>query len=88
MYGIKSFTAIINPPQSCILAVGGTRQSFIPDLTQEGGYRIVNTMHVTLSCDHRIVDGALGAEWLSAWKAYMEDPIKMLLWNNKFTLFI
>ncbi|CAG8503589.1 4643_t:CDS:2 [Diversispora eburnea] len=79
MYGIKSFTAIINPPQSCILAVGSAGQTFIPDSSQETGYRIVNTMQVTLSCDHRTVDGALGAQWLSAWKVYMENPIKMLL---------
>ncbi|RHZ75297.1 hypothetical protein Glove_216g208 [Diversispora epigaea] len=79
MYGIKSFTAIINPPQSCILAVGTSGQTFIPDSSQETGYRISNTMQVTLSCDHRTVDGALGAQWLSVWKVYMENPIKMLL---------
>ncbi|CAG8451584.1 13187_t:CDS:2 [Acaulospora colombiana] len=79
MFGIKSFTAIINPPQSCILAVGTTQQKLVPDSSRETGYRIANTMHVTLSCDHRIVDGALGAQWLSAWRSYMENPIKLIL---------
>ncbi|CAG8469499.1 10216_t:CDS:2 [Acaulospora morrowiae] len=79
MFGIKSFTAIINPPQSCILAVGATKQKLVPDSSQETGYQIVNTMHVTLSCDHRVVDGALGAQWLSAWRSYMENPIKLIL---------
>ncbi|CAG8598498.1 5884_t:CDS:2 [Paraglomus occultum] len=79
MYGIKSFTAIINPPQSCILAVGSTTQKVIPDASNESSYKVVNTMHVTLSCDHRVVDGAVGAQWLKTWRSYIENPLKLLL---------
>ncbi|CAI2189018.1 2452_t:CDS:2 [Funneliformis geosporum] len=79
MYGIKSFTAIINPPQSCILAVGNIEQKLVPDSSAETNYRIVNTMHVTLSCDHRVVDGAVGSQWLKEWRSYIENPLKLLL---------
>jgi pyruvate dehydrogenase E2 component (dihydrolipoamide acetyltransferase) len=79
MFGIKSFTAIINPPQSCILAIGTTEQKLIPDSSTEKGYQVVNTMHVTLSCDHRVVDGAIGSQWLKEWKSYIENPLKLLL---------
>ncbi|RIB13450.1 2-oxoacid dehydrogenases acyltransferase-domain-containing protein [Gigaspora rosea] len=79
MYGIKNFTAIINPPHACILAVGTTQKKLIPDSSKETGYRIATTMHVTLSCDHRVVDGALGAQWLRVWRTYIENPLKLLL---------
>ena len=78
MFGIKQFTAIINPPQSCILAVGATQKVVVPD-SSEKGFKEANVMHVTLSCDHRVVDGALGAQWLQSFKGYMEDPVTMLL---------
>lgn len=70
MYGVDSFTAIINPPQSCILAVGATKPS--DDNT-------FNKMTVTLSCDHRVVDGARGASWLAHFKKYLEEPEQMIL---------
>jgi len=82
MFGIKSFTAIINPPQSCILAVGTTTKTVVPIENPEKGveaYKTVNVMHVTMSCDHRVVDGAVGAQWLQVFKGYMEDPVTMLL---------
>jgi len=79
MYDIKFFTAIINPPQSCILAVGTTEQKLVPDSNTETGYQVVNTMHVTLSCDHRVVDGAVGSQWLKEWRSYIENPLKLLL---------
>ncbi|KAK9767418.1 pyruvate dehydrogenase complex dihydrolipoamide acetyltransferase component (E2) [Basidiobolus ranarum] len=79
MFGINSFTAIINPPQSCILAVGATQKKIIPDSSKESGFAVGNVMNVTLSCDHRVVDGAVGAQWLKAFKAYLENPLKMLL---------
>merc|ERR1712203_838268 len=63
MMGISHFTAIINPPQSCILAVGGPQKKVLPNKT-------VNTVSVTLSCDHRVVDGAVGAQWLKHFKKY------------------
>jgi pyruvate dehydrogenase E2 component (dihydrolipoamide acetyltransferase) len=79
MYGVSNFTAIINPPQSCILAVGGAQQKVVADETTESGFAVRDTMEVTLSADHRVVDGAVGATWLKAFKGYMENPLKMLL---------
>ncbi|KAL1935250.1 hypothetical protein VTP01DRAFT_4390 [Rhizomucor pusillus] len=79
MYGVKHFTAIINPPQSCILAVGGTSKKVVPDETKESGFAVRDVMEVTLSSDHRVVDGAVAATWLQAFKEYMENPLKMML---------
>ncbi|SAL98511.1 hypothetical protein [Absidia glauca] len=79
MYGIKNFTAIINQPQSCILAVGGSQQKVVVDETTESGFGVRDVMEVTLSCDHRVVDGAVGATWLQAFREYMEQPLKMML---------
>ncbi|KAI8146068.1 pyruvate dehydrogenase complex dihydrolipoamide acetyltransferase [Fennellomyces sp. T-0311] len=79
MFGVKHFTAIINPPQSCILAIGGTNQKLVPDETKENGFAVRSTMEVTLSSDHRVVDGAIAATWLQAFKEYMENPLKMML---------
>merc|ERR1711983_278497 len=76
MFGIAHFTAIINPPQSCILAVGGPRKKVMPN---GDSYKTVNVMNVTLSCDHRVVDGAVGATWLKHFKRYIEKPTSMLL---------
>ena len=66
MYGVREFAAIINPPHATILAVGATRRA--PVETEDGGVKFVSQMTVTLSCDHRVVDGALGAELLAAFK--------------------
>lgn len=77
MFGVKSFNAIINPPESLILAVGQAQQQFLPD--DEGNPKLVTVMSVTLSCDHRIVDGALGAQWLQEFKALIENPLKIVL---------
>jgi pyruvate dehydrogenase E2 component (dihydrolipoamide acetyltransferase) len=74
MFGIESFTAIINPPDSCILAVGGIKE--VP-VVKNGQLAVGNIMKVTLSCDHRVVDGATGAAFLQTLKAYLEDPILM-----------
>ncbi|EIE81648.1 hypothetical protein G6F46_010829 [Rhizopus delemar] len=79
MFGVSNFTAIINPPQSCILAIGGTQQKVVPDETSESGFAVRNVMEVTLSADHRVVDGAVGATWLQAFREYMENPLKMML---------
>lgn len=76
MFGVKSFAAIVNPPQAAILAVGGTRKEVVKT---DAGYEEVLVMSATLSCDHRVVDGAVGAQWLSAFKGYLEDPMTMLL---------
>lgn len=77
MYGIKNFTAIINPPQAAILAVGGSEKRVVPD--EKGGQRLATYMTVTLSCDHRVIDGAVGAKWLDHFKKFMENPASMLL---------
>ncbi|XP_043477301.1 dihydrolipoyllysine-residue acetyltransferase component of pyruvate dehydrogenase complex, mitochondrial isoform X2 [Leptopilina heterotoma] len=78
MFGIQSFSAIINPPQSIILAVGTSSPRLIPS-NNEKGYTVGQFMTVTASCDHRTVDGAVGAQWLSAFKSLMENPSTMLL---------
>lgn len=76
MYGIKEFSAIINPPQSAILAVGAGEQR---PVVKDGALAVATVMSCTLSCDHRIVDGAVGAEFLAAFKPLIEDPLKLLL---------
>lgn len=75
MFGIEEFTAIINPPDSCILAVGGISQ--VP-VIKNGEVKAGNVMKVTLSCDHRVVDGALGSAFLQTLKGLLEDPVRIL----------
>ncbi|KAJ4486274.1 dihydrolipoamide acetyltransferase [Lentinula aciculospora] len=79
MYGVSHFTAIINPPQSCILAVGSTEPKFVPASEEERGFKVIQNMQVTLSSDHRTVDGAIAARWLSAFKGYLENPLTFML---------
>ena len=76
MFGIREFSAVINPPQVCILAVGKGEQR---PIVSEGAVVIANMMTCTLSCDHRVVDGAVGAEFLQAFQGYIENPLRMLL---------
>jgi pyruvate dehydrogenase E2 component (dihydrolipoamide acetyltransferase) len=76
MYGMREFTAIINPPQSCILAVGAGEQR---PVVKDGALAIQTMMSCTLTCDHRVVDGALGAEFLGVIKKLIEDPLSMML---------
>jgi len=76
MYGIKDFTAVINPPHGVILAVGAGEQRAI---VKSGALAIATVMSCTLSCDHRVVDGAVGAQWIAAFKKMIEDPLTMLL---------
>lgn len=78
MFGIKNFSAIINPPQACILAVGGSEKRLLP-ADNERGFDVASMMSVTLSCDHRVVDGAVGAQWLAEFRKFLEKPITMLL---------
>ncbi|EFN72965.1 Dihydrolipoyllysine-residue acetyltransferase component of pyruvate dehydrogenase complex, mitochondrial [Camponotus floridanus] len=78
MFGIKNFAAVINPPQSIILAVGGTETRLIP-AKNEKGFTTAQYMSVTASCDHRTIDGAVGAQWLVAFKDFIENPSTMLL---------
>ncbi len=76
MFGIEEFTAIINPPNSCILAVGGIKE--IP-IVKDGAIVPGHVMKVTLSCDHRTVDGALGAAFLQTLKAFIEEPLRIMI---------
>ena len=76
MYGIRDFLAVINPPQSCILAVGAGEQRAI---VKNGELAVATVMTVNLSVDHRVVDGALAANWLQAFKRQIEDPLGLLL---------
>ncbi|MDP2189034.1 MAG: pyruvate dehydrogenase complex dihydrolipoamide acetyltransferase [Sphingobacteriaceae bacterium] len=75
MFGIEEFTAIINPPDACIMAVGAIRQE---PVVKNGQVVPGNRMKVTLSCDHRVVDGASGAEFLQTFKQLLEEPVRML----------
>ncbi|CCH06665.1 pyruvate dehydrogenase complex dihydrolipoamide acetyltransferase [Achromobacter xylosoxidans] len=77
MYGIKQFAAIINPPQAAILAVGAAERR--PVVDDNGDLKAATVMTVTLSADHRVVDGAVGARWLAAFRALIEAPVRILL---------
>jgi pyruvate dehydrogenase E2 component (dihydrolipoamide acetyltransferase) len=77
MYGVREFTAIINPPQATILAVGAARRQAIEK--DDGGVAFANMMSLTLACDHRVLDGALGAELLAAVKTLLEAPVSMMV---------
>jgi pyruvate dehydrogenase E2 component (dihydrolipoamide acetyltransferase) len=77
MYGVREFSAVINPPQATILAIGAARRQAVE--TETGGVAFASVMAVTLSCDHRVVDGALGAELLAAFKQFVEQPVTMLV---------
>ena len=76
MFGVREFAAVINPPQGAILAVGAGEQR---PVVIDGELGVATVMSVTLSCDHRAVDGAVGAEWLQAFKGFIENPVTMLL---------
>jgi pyruvate dehydrogenase E2 component (dihydrolipoamide acetyltransferase) len=76
MFGIKEFTAVINPPHATILAIGVGEQRAI---VKDGKVEAAEIMTVTLSCDHRAVDGALGAQLISAFKMLVENPIMMVV---------
>ena len=76
MFGIEEFTAIINLPDSCILAVGGIIEK---PVVKNGKIVVGNMMKVTLSCDHRVVDGATGAQFLQTLKGVLEDPLRLLV---------
>ena len=76
MFGIKEFTAIINPPEAAILAVGGATPTAV---VRDGEIVVRSIMHVTMSCDHRVIDGATGAKFLQTFKQMLENPILMLM---------
>lgn len=76
MFGIDEFTAIINPPDSCILAVGGAKDTVV---VEDGELVAGKVMKVTLSCDHRVVDGVTGAKFLQTFKDLLEEPVRLLV---------
>lgn len=76
MFGVNQFAAIINPPQAAILAVGGSSQKVVPS---NSGFEGATFIQCTLSCDHRVVDGAVGAQWLAVFRRFLENPAEMLL---------
>ncbi|RJG02581.1 pyruvate dehydrogenase complex dihydrolipoamide acetyltransferase [Noviherbaspirillum sedimenti] len=76
MFGMKEFSAIINPPQAAILAVGATEQQAV---VVDGVLAVASVMTVTLSVDHRAIDGAVGAQWLALFKQYIENPLSILI---------
>ena len=76
MFGVREFSAVINPPQGCILAVGAAEPRAV---AKDGALAVATVMTCTLSVDHRVVDGAVGAEFLAAFKAFIEAPATMLL---------
>ena len=76
MFGIDEFTAIINPPEACILAIGGIKETVV---VKNGEMKPGSVMKVTLSCDHRAVDGAVGAAFLKTLKGLLEDPVRILI---------
>jgi pyruvate dehydrogenase E2 component (dihydrolipoamide acetyltransferase) len=77
MYGVREFSAIINPPHATILAIGAARRQAVEK--PDGGVAFASVLAVTLSCDHRVLDGAVGAELLAAFKAFVEMPVTMLV---------
>jgi pyruvate dehydrogenase E2 component (dihydrolipoamide acetyltransferase) len=77
MYGVREFTAIINPPHATILAVGAARRQAVEKA--DGGVAFASLLSVTVSCDHRVIDGALGAQLLAAFKDFVEAPVRMLV---------
>jgi len=82
MYGLKQFTAIINSPQACILAVGGAEKKVVPNDGENAAtvpFVTKSVMLVSLTSDHRVVDGAIGAEYLKSFKKHIENPILLLL---------
>ena len=79
MFNIQSFTAIINPPHSGILAVGSVGDKLVLDKTSERGFSVQKVSSMSISCDHRTVDGAVGARFMGKFVSYLEDPLKMLL---------
>ncbi len=79
MFGVRQFAAIVNPPQAAILAVGAAERRVVPDSTPGSVFKQSVMLNVTLSADHRVVDGAVGATWLSAFKGLMEKPSTMML---------
>lgn len=79
MFNITSFSAIVNPPHAAIMAVGSVTDKLVLDDKSEKGFSVCKVCSFTISCDHRVVDGAVGAKFMGKFAEYLEDPLKMLL---------
>ena len=79
MFGVRSFSAIINPPQAAILAIGAAERRVVPSGDAAAPFKAATVMTATLSCDHRVVDGALGSQFLGELRGLLENPALMLL---------
>ena len=79
MFGIDEFTAIVNPPDACILAVGAVSEEVI---CEKGVFSTASMMKMTLSCDHRVVDGVTGSLFLNTVKDLLENPVKILTYGG------
>lgn len=82
MFGVNSVTSVINPPQSTILGVGQTEKKVVFDPAStdpKAPYKVIDSMELIVSADHRVVDGALASKWIARIKKYLEDPLSMLL---------
>ncbi|MCU1527838.1 MAG: pyruvate dehydrogenase complex dihydrolipoamide acetyltransferase, partial [Frondihabitans sp.] len=77
MYGVDEFSAILNPPQSGILAIGAAKAR--PVVSDTGDLAVATVMTVTLSADHRVIDGAVAAEWMAAFVRRIENPVTILI---------
>jgi pyruvate dehydrogenase E2 component (dihydrolipoamide acetyltransferase) len=77
MHGVREFTAIINPPHATIFAVGAARRQAIEG--EDGGIKFVTMLSITVSCDHRVIDGALGAKLLGTLQNLLQDPLTILV---------
>lgn len=77
MFGVHNFSAIVNPPQACILAVSAAEKVLIPD--GDAGFKQASLMNVTLSSDHRVVDGAIAAQWGQEFRRFIENPEFMII---------
>jgi pyruvate dehydrogenase E2 component (dihydrolipoamide acetyltransferase) len=75
MFGITSFASIINPPHAAILSIGAAKPSVV---VESGEIRSVTSINVTLTCDHRVIDGVIGANWLKAFRRIVEQPDQLL----------
>jgi pyruvate dehydrogenase E2 component (dihydrolipoamide acetyltransferase) len=80
-FGIQHYRPVVAAPQACALAVGGVEQKLVPKEKpdSENPFQVSTVVNATLSCDHRLVDGALGAVWLQQFKSILEDPVNLLL---------
>ena len=82
VFGVKSAAPIVLPPQACSLGIGAIVDTVVPRTDGKAGednWKVSPVVTVTLSCDHRVVDGAVGAAWMAAFKSYLENPVNMLL---------